>query len=174
MDKSNTFPLYFVPMLGGMLPLTLLAYDEKSKWTKYSLALPYRFSQIVSSKYAMGIMLTVFTSAVSSVVLHINGFSFAEILIFFGAAVSMALTAPAVCLPFSFKFGVEKGRIAYYVVFALIVVLFAFLGGSDAENASPVLTLDLSKIVPIAALAVTVLYILSCLLSVRLSKTKEA
>ena len=43
-------------LLCGMIPVNLLAYDERSRWLEYSGTLPYTKAQIVSGKYLVGII----------------------------------------------------------------------------------------------------------------------
>lgn len=62
-DKNNVYFLYLLSMLGGIIPMTLLSFDERSGWTKYSLALPYTRSRIVSGKYVIGLILPFAVSA---------------------------------------------------------------------------------------------------------------
>ena len=82
-----------------------------------------------------------------------------------GMLLSAGLFVPAVLLPFVFRFGVEKGRILYMVVFGVSIGCMVFLSVSveempqlTAENAVSALAL------PVCAL----LYALSWLLSIRL------
>ena len=39
----------------GMMPMTLLAYDQASKFSEYSAALPVTKEQLVGSKYIVGL-----------------------------------------------------------------------------------------------------------------------
>ena len=50
LSKDNLSFLIFPVIISGVTPITLLGYDEKFKWTKYSGALPYSKAQIVSAK----------------------------------------------------------------------------------------------------------------------------
>ena len=44
----------FAVVYASMLPLTALAYDERSKWDTLAATMPYSPWQIVGSKYALG------------------------------------------------------------------------------------------------------------------------
>ena len=48
-DENLFFCIYPVMMI-SMLPMTLLSYDERTKWNCYCAALPFRRSQIVTAK----------------------------------------------------------------------------------------------------------------------------
>lgn len=172
-DKNNIYFLYLLSMMGGIIPVTLLSFDERSGWTKYSLVLPYTQNQIVSSKYVIGIILPFAVSILSAALMWFLKYSSEDIFLFFITSVSLSLAVPAVCLPFSFKLGVEKGRIAYYAALALIIVPSAFLGGNAAENAKPVLMLGSLDIIVIISGIAALLYALSWLLSVKIMKIME-
>lgn len=47
-SPDNVSFLAIPVLVSGIVPLTLLAYDERSKWLGYSGTLPYSRSQIVS------------------------------------------------------------------------------------------------------------------------------
>ena len=51
---SNFFMMYGGLML-GMLPMTLLAYDQNSRFSAYCTALPVTKEQIVGGKYLIGL-----------------------------------------------------------------------------------------------------------------------
>lgn len=172
-DKNNTYFLYLLSMMYGIIPMTLLSFDERSGWNKYSLALPYTYNQIVSSKYVIGIILPFIVSIFSAVLMCFMTYSFKDIFLFFITSVSLSLAVPAVCLPFSIKLGVEKGRIAYYAALVLIIGLGAFLGGNAAEIAKPFLMLGSRDIVAVISGIAVLFYALSWVLSVKIMKTKE-
>ncbi len=172
LDKSSSF-LYYISVMGGMIPITLLSIDEKNKWNEYCLTLPYSHNQIVSSKYLIGIIFSAAISVISSIILLILGFSVSEVLFFFVTAVLLSFVIPAICLPFSFKFGVERGRIAYYVVLALFIGISVYLGANADENSPSVFSTIPAYITIIAPIAAVLLYILSWIISIELIKTER-
>ena len=54
MNGANFFIVY-AGFLMGMMPMTLLAYDQASKFSEYSAALPVTKEQLVGSKYIVGL-----------------------------------------------------------------------------------------------------------------------
>ena len=54
MNGANFFIVYAGFMM-GMMPMTLLAYDQASKFSEYSAALPVTKEQLVGSKYIVGL-----------------------------------------------------------------------------------------------------------------------
>lgn len=177
MDRSNVVFLYFLPIFGGMIPVTLLAYDERSRWTQYSLALPYGRKQIVSAKYLFGLIAQIIMAVLSMTALFFVGASFTNLMVFLVTATATSCIVPALCLPIVFKFGVEKGRIVYFVTVGICVGI----GGAGIETApgfSPEAAEIISqggagiKVTALTA-AAALIYFLSWLLSVKIFKNKE-
>ena len=54
MNGANFFIVY-AGFLMGMMPMTLLAYDQASKFSEYSGVLPVTKEQLVGSKYIIGL-----------------------------------------------------------------------------------------------------------------------
>jgi len=44
----------FAILYSGLLPITALAYDERSKWNNLAAMMPYSMGEIVFSKYLLG------------------------------------------------------------------------------------------------------------------------
>ena len=147
MNQNNWFFLFYPSLLCGMIPVTLLAYDERSHWDRYALSLPVTRRQIVTGKYVIGlgtILVSLLLSlALSAVRMGKTGSFSAGDLFSLGGAIflSASLTA-SVTLPFMFKMGVEKGRVIYYVVIgamtALIFLVSGAIPGMEQAGASAV------------------------------------
>lgn len=123
--NENEFFIYYPCLLCGMLPLNLQSYDEKSKWEIYSQALPYTKAQAVGGKYIFGLaaqLMVILPTAVRIALwLHLSGtFSWVLYLTMMASLVTMGLALPAFSLPLIFRYGVEKGRMAQY----LLIVIF--------------------------------------------------
>ena len=82
----------------------------------------------------------------------------------------MGVIGPAFLLPFVFKFGAEKGRIAFYVMIGLLCALSAFW----ARSGFPTVFFPENKAVTAAvAGAAVLLYLLSWRLSVLFCRKRE-
>lgn len=132
MGDDNFFFILYPCILCGMIPVTLLGYDERSKWDQYCAVLPYTKAQIVSGKYLIGmaaqIGMLLLSAVVQGIRMQVNGTfsweSFASILSMLAA---ISFLAPAVSLPPMFRWGTEKGRMAYYISVGLICGISAFV-----------------------------------------------
>ena len=136
---GNTFFIYYPCLLCGMIPVNLLAYDERSRFIRYSVSLPVSRAQTVAEKYLVGLFLQVAVLLVSGVVqairMHADGsFSPAAFALILLSLLLVSLLASSIPLPLIFRYGVEKGRIAYYVMIGFVCgagILFSqvFKGG---------------------------------------------
>lgn len=120
-SDENYFLIFYPCLLCGMIPVSLLGYDEKSGWMYYSATMPYTKAQLVSAKYlvgllAQGVMLLI-SGIIHSIKLMVEGhFNFAEFGVFMILFFVIATFAPSISMPFVFKYGVEKGRMGYYIM----------------------------------------------------------
>ena len=112
-NVENTFFVFYPCMLSGMIPVSLLGYDERSKWDIYTGTLPCAKAQVVSAKYIIGLivhggvlLLTALTQGVRMVIS--DSFLWSEYLALIGVMVMLGCISSAITLPFMFKFGVEK------------------------------------------------------------------
>ena len=174
--SGNMFFIFYPCLLCGMIPVNLLGYDERSHWTEYVGTLPYTKTQIVSAKYLIGLftqiaMLIVICIA-QGVKMGIDGtFVLKEFLVLMMLLLVMASVASSLTLPFVFKYGVEKGRAAYYVMIGVvcagsIIATSIFKEGLQNE-------IQLNAVLPIACLVGIGIYALSWYLSIVFYKKRE-
>lgn len=174
-SNENTFFVFYLSLFCGMLPVNLLGYDERSRWIQYSNTLPYTKAQIVSSKYLIGLsaqiavlLLVGITQGIKMSMnggFRINDFTALMLTMFTIAAFS------SICLPFIFKLGTEKGRIAYYAMVVFIcgggVAASKILKGSLKVNIQP------NTVLLILSLAGLAVYAFSWYLSIIFYKNRE-
>ncbi len=120
------YPLIFM----GMLVNTLVAYDERDKWDRQVLTMPVTRKQYVTAKYVTGLILQATVLALTvgahALQLHlIGGFDWNTFLVDVVMMVMLASAAPSLVLPFVFKNGSEKGRMAYLIVLGTIFAVAA-------------------------------------------------
>lgn len=124
-SNDNMFFTFYPCFLCGMIPVNLLGYDERSRWMQYSGTLPYSKTQIVSSKYLIGlfaqIAMLIVTGIAQGIRMNMNSvFRFGDFTQLILMILIIATITSSVTLPFVFKLGLEKGRIAYYVTIGLV------------------------------------------------------
>ncbi len=176
MGQGNFLFLAYPMMLAGVVPVNLLAYDEKSRWDTYCHVFPYTRRQLVSVKYLIAffaLIITLLISAAAQVLkLAVVGGDWNLLLPTLGILAVAGLIQPSLLLPAMFRYGTEKGRIYFY---ALIVVFFGGFGAVGAlGDASGLLTGNvISGFVPVFLVAALLLFFLSWELSVRFYRKRE-
>lgn len=118
-----------IVLLCVMLPITTMAYDEKSKWEKYALSMPIERKTIVLSKYLFAIVAELIGVVLvgilgGTIVLFTGELEIMEMLMMTLVIGGVGLVFLTIILPILFKFGVEKAR------FLMLIVIFipAMLG----------------------------------------------
>ncbi len=123
--EENIFFVIYPMMVASVVPTTLLSYDEKCGWTIYSEAMPYSRAQLVSVKYMVAAILMSVVWLISAAIqlLRIalgSVISLNELAFTMSLLLVMGVVSSSVILPVMFKYGVEKGRFAYYFMIAVV------------------------------------------------------
>lgn len=173
MDMTNVF-IPMMVMVSSMLPVTCMAYDERSQWERYALTIPVSRTKIVVEKYLLGLALVaaavLLGVAGGGVSILMNGSGdWAELLGSIGGVTCVGVYFLSFMLPIIYKLGTEKARIAMIVIF-LIPTLLVVLGSKLGLSVSEEMVIQLLKIAPAAAL---VLFLLSMAVSLSIYKKKE-
>ena len=144
----NSFNNAFAIIYSAMLPYTALAYDERSKWDQLAAMMPYSGRDIVLGKYAFGWLCIAAATVLSSLIGRV--ISLFQPRDFSGAFLVMSLCG-ALCtldltMPLLFRFGVEKGRAAMFVLIFLVcgsagAISTISLSGNSAAVSGPLLLL---------------------------------
>lgn len=176
MDSQNIFFVFYPCLLCGMIPVNLLAYDERSRWMEYSGTLPYSKAQIVSGKYLVGILvqgaMLLAVGIAQAVRMKLAGtFQLGEFALFMALIFAMATVTSSISLPFMFRWGVEKGRIAYYAMIGFVCA--AGYLGSVFFTESTSLAMGRSALMAILCLVGTGIYAASWLTSIALYQKRE-
>lgn len=175
-SDGNLFYIVYPSLLSGMVPTTLLAYDERSRWNEYIGTLPYTKAQIVSGKYITGlavqILVLVLIGIAQAVRMCANGvFDIKDYMSLISVLFVASCVASSLTLPFIFKWGVEKGRLAYFVIVgigcagAVAVQSFFYV--------QPQMKIPTGVIFPVSCIAGIFLYALSWYLSIVFYKKRE-
>lgn len=166
-------------LLTSIIPVTLISYDEHSRWDIFSQTLPYTRAQLVSAKYILGLIFSavsyILSVAVLTVKMYINdNFGTVDLLLFSIIIMIISLFCPAFLLPFVFKFGTEKGRIVYLIICGAFAAMLAFFSNNLYQTPSKNI-LSTSILVPllIVLAVIVVIYSGSWLLSISFYKKRE-
>lgn len=120
----------------ALLPITALAYDERSKWGNLAATMPYSVRELVLSKYLLGYLgiagasvLTVTTQLLLACVRRTPADA-GELWMSALLMACVASVALSVNLPFMFRMGVERGRIVFFLLIAGTVFV-GMMSGSE-------------------------------------------
>lgn len=166
----------FITFIAAMQAITALTYDELCNWDKFANALPVTKSDIVLSKYLLGIalMLIGLTIALPFAFL-INHFAdngeTMDFFLTFSLIVTAAFCLLALLLPIYIKFGSVKGRML------LVAACFVpgFVVGLLEDHVAPFLPklLELQNLSYFAPIAGLVILWLSSLISTAIYERKD-
>lgn len=173
-SPKSIFFLYYPVLMAGSIPVTLLSYDSMSRWESYSRTFPYSEGQLVAAKYLISLLAVLVTSLVTVLAYGaIQGGTDWMALLSMGCMVlALGLLTPALMLPWVFKFGAEKGRIVFYVVLVLLMLVCGvFVGFSNSMEMG--LPGSFTLIGPMTLGAAILLFAGSWVLSKAFSKRRE-
>lgn len=119
-EKWSFMPLFACMMVGASVQ-TLISMDERSKWQSYVTTMPTQKSDYVSAKYLLALIATGVVMAASAITTSIcmlsrGAFIWSNLKVMLALQFSISCLAVSIQLPWIFKYGVEKARIAYYAM----------------------------------------------------------
>ncbi|MFW5441438.1 ABC-2 transporter permease [Aerococcus urinaeequi] len=167
-EAMSTFSI----LLGAVLPMTAIAYDERSKWNELAAMMPYSKFDLIFSKYLLG-YLCMFGAAllvfIGQIIGKNNGIVVIDddinVLLF---AVMGGLIFIAINTPILFKFGSEKGRFVFIITMALVGASGPILQKVDSR-----IIIKIFNLSPVILLAfVVILNVMSLMISMNIKKDK--
>ena len=170
-DGSNFFMLYSGLLL-GMFPMTLLAYDQNSRFSAYSAALPVTKEQLVGSKYLIGLGAMALVELLSMAALAAAQLLWGTVTVQITVATllqvaMLTLLGNIILLPLTYRFGYEKAKYVYYLSIGMLGSLMGIAVSSGGTLLNSILPVHGSGLVGVVVLAaVLVLYAASWRLSV--------
>ena len=132
----NSFGLnaFFVVYPGLMLPVSLMAYDERAHWDSFAAMLPYPPRALVLSRYAAGWQLTLLAGVLYLVgaLIQDQGAPLGTALGTLGWVLAVVLLCQAILFPFFFRVGTEQGRL--YMILLSVLLLLGGVGLTSLLN----------------------------------------
>ena len=150
----GTFYSTFAVVYASMLPYTALAYDERSRWLPWYTR-ERRDSVSAAATFVLQTILSVIWLS------DVEGPSIPVILL----SVCVAVCILDITLPMMFRFGVEKGRLAMFLIIFLVCASAGGIATIEQSSLDGGFYLSLS-LVP-AAIAAVVLTVVSIPLAIR-------
>ncbi len=171
-SEENFFFVVYPVLMGGVLPVTLLSYDERFGWNRYCDTMPVSRKLVVDERYLMTLLsflaLYAVTLAVQAVVLLPKGRG-EDLIQLVGLLPCFGLAAPAILLPVSLRFGVEKGRLVYFFIIGLVVAVGLVFSSSVLQVGGAIGTWGVATVLAASLL----IFGASWLLSIRFYSKRE-
>ena len=125
---------FFVVYAGLMLPVSLMAYDERAHWDSFAAMLPYPPRALVLSRYAAGWLLTLLAGVLYLVgaLIQDQGVPLGTALGTLGWVLAVVLLCQAILFPFFFRVGTEQGRL--YMILLFVLLLLGGIGLTSLLN----------------------------------------
>lgn len=176
--EGNFFYTYYPCIFAGMIAMNLLAYEEKEKWEQYAATLPYTKAQMVSSKYIVSLcfgVVTILLNIITQLIcmIFLNTFAFERLLSMLLVFIPLAVGPAAFLLPFIYKFGVNKGRIAYFIVLGVFFGAIAMLASSQTIGLLDKVSVPQMSVCIIVFAVSLAVYAFSWALSIHFYKNRE-
>lgn len=174
-ETSNLNFTYYAVAMVSIIPITISAYDEQSKWNLYEAVLPVSRKQIVLEKYLLTALIVIPVSVIYSVILFAaKGGNLNEVLLNFTIMLLFGLISPCVILPIIYKFGYLKGRIINLIIIALLMAIASVSAIASINANQAVYSVFAGGFaVMILAAAAAVIFIISAAISVYIYNKKE-
>lgn len=124
-NQDLNLSLFFVIYAGLILPISLMAYDERAKWNDFAAMLPYSTRTLVFSRYLFGWGTALFGAVMNLAGLflfspnHLPTSAELSTLVY---TLAVILVAQAIFFPCLFRMGAEQGRV-YMTVFSVIILV---------------------------------------------------
>lgn len=171
-DGDNFFLVVYPVLFAGVLPVTLISYEERFGWDRYCGVLPLTRRTVVSARYLTSLLSFLALYALTlllRVAVDLPRGEVRELRELAALLPAFGLLPPSVMLPLTLRFGVEKARIAYYVLIGVVVAMGIFLFNSSADLGGEIGGVG-AALVPAVTL---LLFVGSWLLSIRLYEKRE-
>ena len=171
--EENSFFILYPMIIGMMLPVSLISYDERFKWHLACDAMPVSRAVVVSSKYVLTLLTVLLVFALTMLaqwfrLSHLGAVE--QLRALPGILLPMGLVGPAILMPVIFRLGVEKGRIFYFVLVGVVCAAAVFFGsGQNPVNPTAEIALP-GWVLVLVSLGI---FLLSWPLSIALYKKRE-
>ena len=170
-EGSNFFMLYGGFLL-GIFPMTLLAYDQNSRFSVCSAALPVTKEQLVGGKYLIGLCGMALAELLSMAALAAAQLLWGTVTVQITVATllqvaMLTLLGNMILLPLTYRFGYEKAKYVYYLSIGMLGSFMGYFVSSGDSALDSILPAQGSLLVLVVVLAAALaLYALSWRLSV--------
>ena len=172
MKEGSNFFMQYSGLMLGMSPMSLLAYDQSSRFSVCSAALPVTKEQLVGGKYIIGLCGMALAELLSMAALAAAQLLWGTVTVQLTVATllqvaMLTLLGNIILLPLTYRFGYEKAKYVYYLSIGMLGSFMGYFVSSGGSALDGILPVQGSLLVLVVVLtAVLALYALSWRLSV--------
>ncbi|WP_195573887.1 ABC-2 transporter permease [Paenibacillus sp. 1001270B_150601_E10] len=171
---SNGNSGFLIVILGIVLPVNAIAFDEKANWDKYALTMPISRRDLVTSKYVLSLIVLVLATILSAIFMFLirkgdASTNFAAL----GGSLLAGMLLISLLLPLCFKLGTEKARLFLILIVFSVVGIGTFILSNDRGISFNLGESSLYTLVGSIAIAILLIFIFSMFLSIRIMEKKE-
>lgn len=117
--KDGAFMGSMMMLIAVMMPISTIAFDERTKWDSFALTMPVSRRDIVAGKYVCTLIILTAAFVISLIGSAIQMISLSGAILTTLNFLAVGIVINDIMLPLMFKFGVEKGRIVFIAVVLL-------------------------------------------------------
>ena len=155
-------------LIGAALPMLAMAYDEQANWDDLAVMMPYSGKDRILSKYVLGYLCmagaAALFAAVELILLASQHRDLEKSIHMILFSIVGGLLLIAVNMPFSLRYGTQKGRFIYFLFIGTFVAL-----GSMVQKRLLTLPENMISVLPVmAVLAALALNVISILISLHI------
>ncbi len=149
----------------SMLPVTLLSFDEKNKWGRYSAAMPVSRKANVASKYIIMLGMSLINAVVMGIVYYVTGID--DMIVFIIFLLGASLFVGSIVTVLAYKFGSNYARFIFMGIFVVVFILFATAARGLGDFLGKLFTLDAGNFIyaAIVFLAFSILVSISSMMA---------
>ncbi|MCD8036654.1 MAG: ABC-2 transporter permease [Clostridiales bacterium] len=175
--QAGSFCLYITAFM-GILPVTILGYDERHDWGKYASAMPVTRKENVIAKFLIMLILTALALAIYMIFAVLMGIkNLGATLIMVGA---VSIISSSLMLAISYKFGTSKAGVMFIgLLLIMLLVMFLLMDAEMAEQANSLSVEGAvfgemgEVLVPMTVVLAVVIYIACMLVSIHIYSKKD-
>ena len=127
---------FILPFICVMIMISTFSYDEYNNWNAYTIALPNGRENSVKAKYLATLLMILVTTLITILLTILLTYIkkqpivYEEILATTLGSIFGTLLVLSIMYPIIYKFGIEKARIAIFVIVIAFVFAASFLFGN--------------------------------------------
>ena len=130
---ESAFLLNYAVFLLGIIPAFLISYEIAYGWIDYSFGLPLDKKMLVGEKYMLGLLavaaVEALTAAAYGIAYFLHGVHHGPTLGFMMVEIVVViLFVNSIFMPLAYRFGSEKSRIVYFLLFAIYGLILGATG----------------------------------------------